>query len=341
MRPLTSPPPLAPGLPKIFLPILLLAAHISPGFSIPQPLYGRQSSFAALQLPQCALPCFLKSILTDGCASETDFACHCGAGNIVGEATACIEQGCSKNDEAEAFGKMSAACGAIGGRSMSGGGSSTTMSSTTRDGAGSSTSGLLASASSQSSASLASSSQRTPAPNPSRTPTPSPPSTLSSRPSPTSPPLSLLPPSSQLSPGAKAGLSVSLSLLALSIFLALGWYIRRLKRALLAAQTLSDDVWRASMDTVTAPAVPGSRGMEEFISVQDNGYGVLKKKRGHVLSVVVEGEEEGRPESVGVDVWEPVPGQREGLAGPLEMEGESWRSEMPLSVTPRERSLER
>jgi len=74
--------------------------------------------------------------------------------------------------------------------------------------------------------------------------------------------------------------------------------------------------------------------------VSDNGYGVLKKKRGHVLSVVVEQEEES---SRAGSVREPVPGQREGLSGPLELDGGSglWRIEMPLSVTPRDRSLER
>ena len=77
--------------------------------------------------------------------------------------------------------------------------------------------------------------------------------------------------------------------------------------------------------------------MEDVLTVTDNGYGVLKKKRGHVLSIVVEREEED-----GGMVRQPVPGQREGLEGPLELDGGfgGW-FEMPLAVTPRERSVER
>ena len=187
---------------------------------------------------------------------------------------------------------------------------------------------------------------------------------------PTNMPLALLPPSDQLSDAAKAGISVSVSFVALSIFFALGWYIRRLKRDLKAAQAIAgipDDVWRASMNTVATPAsisrstsrIGSGRGrrmsrgrespvsplsprnMEEIMTISDNGYGVLKKKRGHVLSVVVEREEEDRSSLMSI-VREPVPGQREGLSGPLELDGE-WTGvvELPIAITPRNRSIER
>ncbi|OAL53399.1 hypothetical protein IQ07DRAFT_597715 [Pyrenochaeta sp. DS3sAY3a] len=203
-------------------------------------------------------------------------------------------------------------------------------------------------------------------------------------PMPTDTPLALLPPSDQLSDGAKAGISVSVSFLALSIFLALGWYIRRLKRELKAVQRaaagIPPDIWHASIATATAPA-PGTfsrqpsssssssrgrrasrhistsaagrsspvsplspRAMEEVLTITDNGYGVLKKKRGHVLSVVVEREEEeGSGASLDRVVWEPVAGQREGLVGPLELDGGfGGLVELPAGVaTPRERSVER
>lgn len=82
--------------------------------------------------------------------------------------------------------------------------------------------------------------------------------------------------------------------------------------------------------------------MAEITTITDNGYGVLKKKRGNVLSIVVEGSEEDTSSLVEKGIREPVPGQREGLSAPLELDGE-WTGvqEMPLAVTPRNRSLDR
>jgi hypothetical protein len=70
---------------------------------------------------------------------------------------------------------------------------------------------------------------------------------------------------------------------------------------------------------------------------------LTKKKRNHVLSVVVEKvEEEEDSSSTANMVREPVAGQREGLADPLELDGEGTRIvELPTSVTPRARSRER
>jgi hypothetical protein len=164
-------------------------------------------------------------------------------------------------------------------------------------------------------------------------------------------PLALLPQSSQLSDGAKAGIAVSVASVALSIFLALGWYIRRLKRDLRTAQAIAgvpDDVWRASMSTVSAPlGITRTRSFGrgrtplspvEELTISNNGYGVLKKKRGHVLSVVVEQDDEDRSSLV----REPVPGQREGLSAPVELDGEETGVvELPLAITPRDRSRER
>jgi hypothetical protein len=161
---------------------------------------------------------------------------------------------------------------------------------------------------------------------------------------PTDMPLALVPESNQLSEGAKAGIAVSVSLVALSIFFALSWYIRRLKRDLKAAQALADTPNDAYMTTVAPPSRwPSNRRQSPVsplspVTVSDNGYGVLKKKRGNVLSVVVEHEEEDRNSLV----WEPVPGQREGLSQPLELDAEGTELvEAPLAVTPRERSRER
>ena len=68
---------------------------------------------------------------------------------------------------------------------------------------------------------------------------------------------------------------------------------------------------------------------------------VLTKKRGHTLSIVVENEDGEWDETEGMGVMEPVPGQREGLVDPLELDGEHTSIvELPISITPRARSRE-
>lgn len=72
----------------------------------------------------------------------------------------------------------------------------------------------------------------------------------------------------------------------------------------------------------------------------------LQKKRGAALSLIIERVDEDDRSSSGArtgrssTVREPVPGQREGLAEPLELDSQGI-VEMPLSVTPRARSRER
>lgn len=71
------------------------------------------------------------------------------------------------------------------------------------------------------------------------------------------------------------------------------------------------------------------------MAVDDSGYGAATRKRAEILSVVVEEDEE-------LGMREPVPGQSEGLAAPLELEAAiTPLVEAPLAVTPRERSRER
>lgn len=75
--------------------------------------------------------------------------------------------------------------------------------------------------------------------------------------------------------------------------------------------------------------------------VSDGFPGLGKKKRGHVLSVVVEREDEDGSSAERI-VHEPVAGQKEGLADPLELDGEhTGIVELPTSITPRARSMER
>ncbi|KAH7073083.1 hypothetical protein BKA63DRAFT_57143 [Paraphoma chrysanthemicola] len=355
--------PESPGrltlVPFLFLSILIHLVLCVP----PPPVDPRQSPLSALRLPKCALQCFVDSILNDGCANEADFACHCGVGDFLQKATVCVGQGCSTAEATDTFAKVRAACSAVGGGnggvgagpSRSGSGTSTAA------GISSSSIGLVFTAptSSQQGPITTSRNSRPPPSTESITPTSSPAtsSPISSSATPTpdpTMPLALVPPSSQLSDGAKAGVSVSVTVFALAIFFGLGWYISRLKRALRTAQStntpsLSNAAWRASMTPIAAPTrswsqrrreSPVSPISPEMMIVEDNGYGVLKKKRGNVLSIVMEDDEDVRSAIGSSSMREPVPGQREGLSDPLELDGkesELERFELPLSVTPMER----
>ncbi|KAH8731545.1 hypothetical protein GQ44DRAFT_604082 [Phaeosphaeriaceae sp. PMI808] len=358
---------------------------IGPTLAVPQLLAIRQNLISNIQLPRCALACILNNILSDGCANEADFGCHCASGKIIERATTCIGQGCDSKEEADALAKMEIACrvtgrgnGGSGGviqESMSRDAPSSAMSSTIIPPPISSTVSVISqpppSTSGITSQTVIMSSSLPSTISISMTRLVSASSTVLSTSTPTEMPLTLLPPSDQLSEGSKAGIAAGVSALALSIFAALGWYIRRLKRDLKAAQavaSMSEDLWQANMTAVVAPATMSqrrswsgsqrgrrmSRGQEspvsplsprsleeEVMTISNNGYGVLKKKRGHILSVVVEQEDEDLSSLVG-SVRQPVVGQREGLTGPLELDGESTSvAELPLSVTPRSRSVER
>ncbi|KAH7077387.1 hypothetical protein FB567DRAFT_535160 [Paraphoma chrysanthemicola] len=326
----------------------------------PPPVDPRQSPLSALRLPKCALQCFVDSILNDGCANEADFACHCGVGDFLHKATVCVGQGCSTAEETDTFAKVRAACSAIGGGN-GGVGAGAGSGISTAAGIPSPSGGLVFTAptSSQQGPITTSRNSRPPSSTESTTPAlstaTSAPSSSSAPPTPDpSMPLALVPPSSQLSDGAKAGISVSVTVFALGIFFGLGWYIRRLKRALRTAQStntpsLSNAAWHASMTPIAAPTrswsqrrreSPVSPISPEMMTVEDNGYGVLKKKRGNVLSIVIEDDEDVRSAIGSSSVREPVPGQREGLSDPLELDGkesELERFELPLSVTPMER----
>lgn len=77
--------------------------------------------------------------------------------------------------------------------------------------------------------------------------------------------------------------------------------------------------------------------MQDDTTVSNIGYGMVMKKRGPVLSMLIKRENEDKK-----SVREPVPGQREGLAPPLELDGEATAvAELPTSITPRSRSRER
>jgi hypothetical protein len=159
-------------------------------------------------------------------------------------------------------------------------------------------------------------------------------------------PLAPQPQHLEICAGAKAGIAVSISFVSIALFLILAWYIRRLKRDLKTAQANNDlnaTIPEMGTATILPSRWPSNRRHSPVsplspVTVSDNGYGVLKKKRGTVLSLVVEQKDEDRSSLI----REPVPGQREGLSAPVELDAER-RSlvEAPVSITPRDRSRER
>lgn len=329
--------------------------------AIPHIVHTRQSSLlSALQLPGCAFRCFLAHLLDDGCANEADFGCHCAGDKLIDASSACIIQGCGTISKDDAVAKLRLACG----KGLGGQVSQTAESSTSSTVAASKTSNdkvpaastPATSASPTNSATTYPATIQIPATTVASKPTTESASTTlqsisriaSSTPTSTGTVIPLADESGQLSTAAKVGIGVSVAVLPVIAAVILAWYIRRLKRRASAAQ--QSDSASAIPDVPamrgrqlstyayhTGPLSPSSPGEKRNTMVSDIGYGMVMKKRGTVLSILVEREDEDK-----TSVKEPVPGQREGLAPPLELDGEGtaiW--ELPTSITPRSRSGER
>ncbi|KAE8866217.1 hypothetical protein PTNB29_03364 [Pyrenophora teres f. teres] len=198
-------------------------------------------------------------------------------------------------------------------------------------------------------------------------PTPSVPPMREATPTPmsTNLPVTPLPQSGILSDGAKAGLAAGFMFILVSAFLGLGWYIRHLKQKLrvveqIASKTADEAAspygeefnamepvrrsrqpsWsRGSIGSNSGPMspfIPQTRSTEEITKMTANYAGASNPPYPHVLSIVIEQEEEDSS-----SIKEPVPGQKEGLSGPLELDGaHTGLFEMPLAVTPRGSSME-
>jgi hypothetical protein len=317
---------------RILLFALWVSTHISPAMSIPRSLSPRQTVFDNLKLPPCALTCFVNEVQKDECADQMDFACHCGQGDIMKKTAKCVKQKCNPVEEADATRKVQVACGGLGVDDSNGATSTAPAPSSQR------TTEISAPGSIQSA--VPSGNNGISSPVPSSRPMSGASSLPSASSTPTNAPFGAQPPSSQLSHSAKIGIAISVSLLAIALFLLLGWYILRLKRDLKTAQAHIDTTPEMSAAPTRWPSHRGQSPVSPLspMEVSDNGYGVLKKKRGNVLSVVAEQENEDRSSLM----REPVPGQREGLSQAVELDGEhTGLVEAPLSITPRERSRER
>jgi hypothetical protein len=361
--------------------ILIFSTLIHHIVAAPHVVYSRQLPIlSALQLPGCAFRCLITHVLDDGCAGEADFTCHCKDSKLLQAASVCIEQGCGSVQKDNVAAKVKEQCdNGLGG----GGGqlptesdtsvstSTTMVSSKPSDGEeaavptlSSNENTIGASTTSQSSMAIqttavASRPLESAGSTGSTGSTPIFPSPTASGTSlPTGVPVPASPESDTLSPGAKAGIGVTVAVLPVIAAIILAWYLRRLKRRVYAAQnanteptvevetatrgrqhvrTLSNNTNNTYPISPLSPSQPG--GMEEDTTVSDIGYGMVMKKRGHVLSILIEHENE---DANSIRVREPVPGQREGLAGPIELDGvEVAVSELPTTTTPRNRSVER
>jgi hypothetical protein len=76
------------------------------------------ASVATAQLdniPSCALNCFVGPLTSDGCASLTDFACHCEKGaQLLSQVQPCVEGACNAEDRAAAISAVESTCAAAG-----------------------------------------------------------------------------------------------------------------------------------------------------------------------------------------------------------------------------------
>lgn len=359
------------------IPILVIGTLVQRTFSVPHTVATRQSTLSSLQLPQCALACFLTHILDDGCVNEADFACHCADNNLLQVSGACFSRRCDTKERDDATSKFERSCqDGLGGSVGDANGifSTSGCSKTEREQASSTTVNMIPSLSfdaiepTKSSSSGQQSAMETRTATASRTMSKvsirsSSTSQTTTTPIPTEASISTVSRSSQLSNGAKVGIAISIVVVVLAVALGLGLYIRRLKRQLRAAQRAAASVpqeknhnnifatapapkfrgrphsrtWFANSTGPVSPISPYSRVMEEAMTVSSNGDGIVTKQRGEGLSVVFEREDEDSS-----SVRQPVPGQREGLTSPLELDGAgTGLFEMPLTITPRSRSAER
>ncbi|KAF2259178.1 hypothetical protein CC78DRAFT_503602, partial [Lojkania enalia] len=160
-------------------------------------IFHRQS-LEDLAIPDCALKCFINALTNDNCDSETDIKCHCTKGNVLAVAKPCVEKKCNDKEQAETASNLVT--------------SSTPTSSDPTLQASSSTTSL------PSNPTQGQTNPTSPAPNTSQ-PTDISSTNPTGRPAmPTDTPLALLPPGSRpLSPGAKAGISLSVSIFVLAI----------------------------------------------------------------------------------------------------------------------------
>lgn len=53
------------------------------------------------EVPNCAIPPFVKILATDGCSSLSDWVCHCNQAGLAGLIAPAVKQSCGSKDSYE------------------------------------------------------------------------------------------------------------------------------------------------------------------------------------------------------------------------------------------------
>ncbi|ORY11451.1 hypothetical protein BCR34DRAFT_484195, partial [Clohesyomyces aquaticus] len=102
-----------PGAHLLFL--IRISILLRSSFAAPQPQSQTSlNDLKSLNIPKCALQCFIDALSNDGCNSETDFSCHCTDGKVLSSATSCVDKACSTSDKNTAFAQIRGGCKAVG-----------------------------------------------------------------------------------------------------------------------------------------------------------------------------------------------------------------------------------
>ncbi|KAN0084858.1 hypothetical protein V8E54_001325 [Elaphomyces granulatus] len=65
-------------------------------------------------IPNCALPCLVGPLTSDGCSSLTDFACHCQKPGLISQISPCLLKSCNSADQSTVASVVSKQCEAAG-----------------------------------------------------------------------------------------------------------------------------------------------------------------------------------------------------------------------------------
>lgn len=65
-------------------------------------------------LPPCSINCFTSALLSDGCASLTDFRCHCSKPELIGQVQPCVQAACSPQEVATVLSAAQQLCAGVG-----------------------------------------------------------------------------------------------------------------------------------------------------------------------------------------------------------------------------------
>jgi hypothetical protein len=65
-------------------------------------------------LPPCSISCFTSALLSDGCATLTDFKCHCSKPELISQVQPCVQGACSPQEVATVISAAQQLCAGVG-----------------------------------------------------------------------------------------------------------------------------------------------------------------------------------------------------------------------------------